>query len=121
NYVTQFLKKSTRITRAKTMNIFLDSLSILQTQFEFTPVFVGGISLGAALLALLCATILAVLVIIQPAGDEKMKEISAAIRQGAMAFLGFEYLLLTVFAVVLFILVSVLIDWRTGICYLLGA
>lgn len=87
---------------------------------QVDALLVGGVSLGAALLALLVAIFLVVIIMIQPAGDEKMKEISKAIRNGAMAFLGFEYLLLLAFAIILFIIIAVLINWETGINYLVG-
>jgi len=55
-------------------------------------------------------------------GNEKMKEISFAIRQGAMAFLRREFLTLAVFTVVVFIILAVFIEPRpfVAISYLCG-
>ena len=53
--------------------------------------------LGASLVALVYAAIQTVLVLREPEGDEQMKSISLAIREGAVAFLRREYT--TVFAV----------------------
>ncbi len=53
--------------------------------------------LGAALVALVYALVQSVLVLREPEGDDRMKSISLAIREGAVAFLRREYL--TVFSV----------------------
>ena len=57
----------------------------------------------------------------QDAGNEKMKEISENIASGAKAFLFSEYKILVIFAAVLFVLIAILINWRTAICFLVGA
>ena len=54
-------------------------------------------------------------------GNEKMKEISSYIQEGAMAFLSREYKSLTIFIVVLFIVLIAAIGWETAISFLLGA
>ena len=54
-------------------------------------------------------------------GTERMQEISAAIAEGASAFLSSEYKILVIFIVVLFVLISVFIDIGTGVCFILGA
>jgi K(+)-stimulated pyrophosphate-energized sodium pump len=56
-----------------------------------------------------------------PDGTEKMREISSAIHRGAMAFLKREYRIIAIFVIVVFILVSLFIDYRAGIAYLGGA
>ena len=56
-----------------------------------------------------------------PDGTEKMKEIASAIHQGAMVFLRREYRIIAIFVIVVFILVSIFIDFRAGIAYLGGA
>ncbi len=56
-----------------------------------------------------------------PDGSDKMREISSAIHQGAMVFLRREYRIIAIFVIVVFILVSVFIDFRAGIAYLGGA
>ncbi len=55
-------------------------------------------------------------------GNEKMREISLAIRQGAMAFLRREFITLAVFTVVLFIVLAVFIEPRpfVAIAYVCG-
>jgi K(+)-stimulated pyrophosphate-energized sodium pump len=56
-----------------------------------------------------------------PDGSEKMREISSAIHQGAMVFLRREYRIIAIFVIVVFILVSIFIDFRAGIAYIGGA
>lgn len=54
-------------------------------------------------------------------GTDRMKEISSYIHEGAMAFLRREYKTLIIFAIVLFIILSVFINVSTGICFIVGA
>lgn len=54
-------------------------------------------------------------------GTERMQEISAAIAEGASAFLRSEYKILVIFIIVLFALISIFIDIGTGVCFILGA
>lgn len=55
-------------------------------------------------------------------GNEKMKEISGAISEGAHAFLLAEYRILIVFVALLFVLIGVGIgSWVTAVCFLAGA
>ena len=83
---------------------------------------IGGI------LALLFALYLFFSVKKQSAGNEKMKELSYAIRKGAMAFLKSEYKVLVVFAVVVALLLFVAsfvensnIHWGTSLAFIVGA
>ncbi|MFC1974543.1 sodium-translocating pyrophosphatase [Chloroflexota bacterium] len=75
----------------------------------------GALALG--FVGYLVATILR-----EGEGTEKMKEISLAIRQGAMAFMRREFITLAVFTVVLFIVLSIFIEpkWLVGISYVCG-
>jgi len=54
-------------------------------------------------------------------GNEKMRELSTAIQEGAMAFLRREYLYLGVFVIVMFIVVGFARTWVTSGCFLVGA
>ena len=72
--------------------------------------------------ALLFALALAVMVRRQEMGNERMREIAGAIKEGARAFLGAEYRMLAVFVAVLFLLIGVGIgNWITALCFLVGA
>ncbi len=57
----------------------------------------------------------------QDPGNERMKEISGYIHEGAMAFLQREYKALVVFVVVLAAVLFIAIDWRTAVCFVVGA
>ncbi|MFH1647786.1 MAG: sodium/proton-translocating pyrophosphatase, partial [Chloroflexota bacterium] len=79
-------------------------------------ILLGGV-LGLAFVGYLVRVILR-----ESEGNDKMKEISSAIRQGAMAFLRREFLTLTAFTVVVFIVLAVFIDPRpfVAVGYLAG-
>ena len=58
----------------------------------------------------------------QDMGNERMREIAGAIKEGAQAFLRAEYRMLVVFVLVLFLLIGVGIgNWITALCFLVGA
>ncbi len=78
-------------------------------------ILAGVLALG--FVAYLVATILR-----ESPGNEKMREISQAIRQGAMAFLRREFFTLAIFTVVVFIILAVFIDPKpyVAISYLCG-
>jgi len=79
-------------------------------------VLVGGV-LALGFVGYLVTTILR-----ESEGNEKMREISLAIRQGAMAFLRREFITLAAFTVILFIVLSLFIEphWLVGISYVCG-
>ncbi len=82
------------------------------------------IALGAGALALLLAVYYARWVLSAPQGNERMVELSTAIRQGAMAFLKREYTWVAVFVVVMAVLIAVLLDWGRpwgAVAYVFGA
>lgn len=72
--------------------------------------------------ALVFAAYLAAKVSRQSEGTEKMREIAAAISEGAKAFLAAEYKILIIFVVVLFLLIGIGIgNWVTAVCFVVGA
>jgi len=79
-------------------------------------VLIGGV-LALAFVGYLVRSILR-----ESEGTAKMKEISLAIRQGAMAFLRREFLTLAIFTVVVFIVLAVFIEPRpfVAVAYLCG-
>ena len=76
----------------------------------------------AGVLALGFVGYLVATIVRESPGNEKMREISHAIRQGAMAFLRREFFTLAIFTVVVFIILAVFIDPRpyVAIAYLCG-
>ena len=77
--------------------------------------------IGAGVIALIYAIILALTVSKKDAGTDRMKEIAHAIASGARAFLFSEYKILIVFVIVLGIILGLAIGWVTAVCFLAGA
>jgi K(+)-stimulated pyrophosphate-energized sodium pump len=73
------------------------------------------------IIALLVAAGLAANVKKQPEGTDRMKEIAAAIHEGAQAFLVSEYKILFIFIVIVFLAVGLFIGWPTAVCFIIGA
>jgi len=57
----------------------------------------------------------------QPAGTEKMKEISGAIHEGAVAFLKREYLTLVYFIIIMTAIIAIFINPYSAIAYVMGS
>ena len=94
------------------------------------------IAIGAGVLALVFALLLALNIRKQDEGDETIRFIGNAIKDGAYAFLSLEYRMLAIFVVVVFIVLALLVDYditgrvdvagdralpSTAIAYLVGA
>ena len=75
----------------------------------------------AAIIGLAVAAGLASWISKAPAGNDRMKEISGYIAEGAMAFLKREYKIMAIVIIVLFLLIGFFISWVTGILYVCGA
>jgi len=57
----------------------------------------------------------------EPAGDEKMQKIAAAIHLGAMVFLNRQYRAIGAFVVVIAVILALLISPWAALCYVIGA
>ena len=82
------------------------------------------IAVVAGALALLLAVFYGRQVLAAPPGNERMQELSSAIREGAMAFLRAEYRWVAGFVVIMAILIFSLLDWGRPwgmIAYVFGA
>lgn len=79
----------------------------------FGPVF--GIA------GLLVAFIIYRIIVGQPDGTEKMRDIAAQIHLGAMTFLKREYTVLSFFIAVVFVLLGFFLGWQTAVAFLSGA
>ncbi len=86
------------------------------------PLILKILILVGAVLALGFVVYLTFSILRESEGNEKMKEISHAIRQGAMAFMRREFTTLAIFTVVLFIVLAIFIEprWLVGISYVCG-
>jgi K(+)-stimulated pyrophosphate-energized sodium pump len=74
-----------------------------------------------AMVGLLVAFVLYLYVAAQPRGSSAMTEIATAIHTGAMAFLRREYSILAWFIVVVAVILSLVIGWRTALAFVAGA
>ncbi|WP_255211125.1 sodium/proton-translocating pyrophosphatase, partial [Methylogaea oryzae] len=50
-----------------------------------------------------------------------MREISAAIQEGASAFLGREYRILAVFVAIVAVIMTIFLQWQSALCFVVGA
>jgi K(+)-stimulated pyrophosphate-energized sodium pump len=83
----------------------------------------------ALLFALICAIIALAYggasirwILAQPAGNERMREIAAAVQQGATAYLNRQYRTIGIVGVVLFVVIGVgLSSWTTAVGFAIGA
>ena len=86
----------------------------METLMKVIPIF--------GVIALLFAFYLTRKVEKEEPGNERMKEISGAISDGAKAFLTAEYKILIFFVIVLFVMIGFGIgNWVTAICFVVGA
>src|SRR5438477_9387848 len=82
------------------------------------------------LLALVCAGVavgyglwLTIWLLRQPDGNERMREIAGAVREGASAYLRRQYTTIAIVAIVPFVLIGVYnkLGWGTAVGFLVGA
>ena len=75
----------------------------------------------AAVVGLIVAYALASWISKLEAGNDRMKEISSYISEGAMAFLKKEYKIMVIVVVAIFLLIGIAISWKTAVLYVFGA
>ena len=79
-----------------------------------------ALALICSLVAIWYGTLSVRWILAQPEGNERMKEIAAAIQQGASAYLNRQYATISVVGLVLFIALSLMLDWATGFGFLIA-
>ena len=77
--------------------------------------------IAAGLLAVVYGVLQTSALMRAPAGNEKMREIAAAIQEGAQAYLRRQYTTIAMVGVVVLAVLSYLIGWRAGVGFLIGA
>lgn len=79
------------------------------------------ITVIVSILGLIFAAYLVRSVLKAEEGSEKIREISTAIKEGALAFLHREYQVLGIFAVIVSIILWLVFGWEQGVSFLFGA
>jgi K(+)-stimulated pyrophosphate-energized sodium pump len=78
-----------------------------------------GVAGGLAAVAF--AVVLIYLVLNKPTGNDRMREIAAAIQEGAAAYLNRQYTVIAIIGVVIAIVIGFFLGWRTASLYIVGA
>src|SRR6478735_1387430 len=79
------------------------------------------VALACAAIGILFGIVWALWVIKQPDGNDRMREIAAAIQQGAQAYLNRQYMTIAIVGVVLFVVIGFALQWITAIGFAVGA
>src|SRR5438445_6819155 len=74
-----------------------------------------GVAGGLAAVAF--AVVLIFLVLNKPTGNDRMREIAAAIQEGAAAYLNRQYTVIAIIGVVIAVVMGFSIDWSTAALY----
>ena len=53
--------------------------------------------------------------------DARMREIAGYIHEGAIAYLKRQYIVMAVFAAIMFVVLLIILGWETAVCFLVGA
>ena len=80
-----------------------------------------GLVIVAGALAVLYGILQTSALMRAPTGTDRMREIAAAIQEGAQAYLRRQYMTIAMVGVVVLIALSLLIGWRAGVGFLIGA
>ena len=79
------------------------------------------LAIACAVIGIIFGGLWAKQVIAQPDGNDRMREIAAAIHQGAVAYLWRQYKTIAIVGVVLFIIMAIFLDKATAIGFAIGA
>ena len=80
------------------------------------------ISLGCAVAAVIYGILSVQWILAKPAGNERMREIAAAVQEGAMAYLNRQYTTIGIVGAILFVVLGLALhNWYTAVGFLVGA
>ena len=80
-----------------------------------------GFALLCAILAILYGAVSTKWIMGLPTGNDRMREISAAVREGAQAYLNRQYTTIGIVGAILFVVILFALKWPTAIGFALGA
>ena len=78
-------------------------------------------AVAGGLAAVLFAIVLIALVLRTPTGNDRMREIAAAIQEGASAYLNRQYTVIAIIGAVIAVAIGLAINWKTAALYVVGA
>ncbi len=79
------------------------------------------IALVCAVVGIFFGIMWALWIVKQPSGNDRMREIAAAIQQGAQAYLNRQYTTIAIVGVILFLAIGFALKWPTALGFALGA
>ena len=79
-----------------------------------------GLVIAAGALAVLYGILQASALMREPTGNDRMREIAAAIQEGAQAYLRRQYTTIAMVGVVVLVVLAFLIGWRAGLGFFIG-
>src|SRR5690606_12441970 len=90
---------------------------------EMLEQYAMWLAIGCAALAILYGIVSAQWILRQPAGNDRMRAIAAAIQEGAGAYLRRQYMTIGLVGVALFLVIGFVpvLGWTTAIGFLIGA
>ena len=80
-----------------------------------------GFALLCAIAALLYGAVSIKWILGKPTGNDRMREIAAAVQEGAQAYLSRQYTTISIVGVVLFVVILLALGWKTAVGFALGA
>ncbi|MGB1561168.1 MAG: sodium-translocating pyrophosphatase [Sinimarinibacterium flocculans] len=79
------------------------------------------IAIACAILALVYGVVSVQWILAKPSGNDRMRQIAAAVQEGASAYLNRQYTTIGIVGGILFVVLGFALDWLTAIGFLVGA